>query len=649
MKKPISITLLLVIFCSIQAISQTTMNLDSLLSQLPAGKQDSNAVKLYINIGEQYETNNPEIAKQYYRKAGKLSASIGYIAGYCRYAADYSAVLNMQGKYDSSLIVNQKSLEAAQSANNELLITKSLFNIGNCYNYMEQYETALSYYQKIAPYFEKTTNKAYKSLFYDVMHMLYQNLERFDKAIFYGEKALALCDDQPNSNIRGTILMNLSVSYEKNNPPETDKALTANNEALRIAKLNQNLYLESSILINLANHFYQLRDYEKARLYYTEVLPVQVQIDDQKGICISKRGLSYYELYKNRFSSAEKYLKEALTIAKKNKFLNEEQECLSSLAEVYMAQNDYPRYHYFAQKHDSVSNLIISEKILRATQDLESKYETEKKQSKILLLEQDKKLRNLSIIGLLIIMLLLSIRGFFFTRNLNRKRQLIEKDAELKAQRISELEKERQLTATQALLQGEEAERKRLARDLHDGLGGMLSVIKLNLTHMKGNAILPETDIPTFENALEMLDGSIRELRRVAHNLMPESLMRYGLKAALSDFCRSIEHVKLHYFGDDRRMDEKYEVAVFRIAQELVNNAIKHSKSRQINVQVIQEQERINLVVQDDGIGFNPEKLNDENTSGLSSIRSRVESLNGQLDFISEPQKGTEVQVNFNF
>jgi signal transduction histidine kinase len=225
----------------------------------------------------------------------------------------------------------------------------------------------------------------------------------------------------------------------------------------------------------------------------------------------------------------------------------------------------------------------------------------------------------------------------------------VEKDAELKAQRISELETERQLTATQALLQGEEAERKRLARDLHDGLGGMLSVIKLNLTNMKGNAILPETDIPAFENALEMLDGSIRELRRVAHNLMPESLMRYGLKAALSDFCGSIDLVKFHYFGNDQRMDERYEVAVFRIAQELVNNAIKHSKSRQINVQVIQEQERINLVVQDNGIGFNPDKLKDMNTSGLSSIRSRVESLKGQLDFFSEPQKGTEVQVNFNF
>ena len=647
MKRPIAV--LLIIFCSIHVMSQFTMNLDSLLLRLPKAKQDSNTVKLYINIGEQYETNNPEIAKQYYRKAGQLSTSINYIPGFCRYAANYSAVLNMQGDYDSALIVNQKSLEAARSINNQLLINKSLFNIGNCYNYLELYETALIYYQKVAPYFEKTDNKAYKALFYDVMHLLYQNLERYDKAIIYGEQGLALCDNEPNSNVRGTILMNLSLSYSKNNPPKSEKAMAGLMEALRIAKHNHNLYLESSILINLANHFYQLRNYEKARQYYTEVLPIQIQIDDQKGICMTKRGLSYYELYKNRFQSSEELLQQALAIAQKNNFLNEEKECLLSLAEVYMAQNDYPKYHYFAQKHDSVSNMIISEKILRATQDLELKYETEKKRSQILILEKDKMLRNVYIIGLIVMMILLSVKGFFFTRNLNRKRELVEKDAEIKAHRINELENEKKLTAVQSLLQGEAAERKRLARDLHDGLGGMLSVVKLNLTNMKGNAIIPESDLPGLQSALEMLDGSIRELRRVAHNLMPESLRRYGLKAALSDFCAGIEHVKLHYFGDERRMEEKYEVAIFRIAQELVNNAIKHSKARQINVQVIHENERINLVVQDDGIGFNPEKLTAENTSGISNIRSRVESLNGKLEFLSEPQKGTEVQVNFNF
>jgi len=326
---------------------------------------------------------------------------------------------------------------------------------------------------------------------------------------------------------------------------------------------------------------------------------------------------------------------EALSIAKKNRFLIEEKECFSSLAEVYLAQNNYRKYHEFAQLHDSVSDIILNEKILRSTNDLEIKYESEKKQAQINLLEKDKKLQSIYVFALMGSSVFVIVLGFFYFRNQKRKRLLIEKDAELKTQRISELEKEKQLTASQALLDGESAERKRLARDLHDGLGGMLSVVKLNLINMKGNAILPETDVPAFHNALEMLDSSIRELRRVAHNLMPESLMRYGLKPALNDFCRTIDRVKLHFFGDEQRIDEKYEVAIFRIAQELVNNAIKHSGAEQINVQVIQEKTRINLVVQDNGVGFDTNTLQPEKTTGIRSIRSRVESLGCQLEILS--------------
>ncbi len=625
------------------------MNLDSLLSLLPSVKQDSSVVKLYLNIGEQYETNQPEIAKQYYLKAGKLSSRINYVQGFCKYASNYTAVLNMQGEIDSSLMINQQSFEAAQSIHNEMLIAKSLFNIANCYNYKGQYETALDYYLKITPYFEKLNNKSYLSLLYDVMQLIYQNMEQYDKAIFYGEKALALSSDQPESNSRGVILMNLSINYAKANPPQTQKAIDGYIESLRIAKLNQNLYLESSVLVNLADHYYHIKEYEKARDYYTEVLPIQISIDDQQGICMSKRGLSYYELYKKRFDSAEELLLQALAIAKENHFLTEEKDCFSSLAEVYMARNDYRRYHHYAQQHDSVNDIIMNEKILRATKELELKYESDKKQTQINLLEKDKKLQKIYFIGMLGASIFLITLGFFYSRNQKRKHLLIEKDAELKAQRISELEKEKQLTASQALLEGESAERKRLARDLHDGLGGMLSIVKLNLINMKGNAILPESDVPAFHNALEMLDSSIRELRRVAHNLMPESLMRYGLKAALTDFCRTIDHLNLHFFGDEARIDEKFEVAIFRIAQELVNNAIKHSGADQINVQIIQEKNRVNLVVHDNGAGFDTTTLQTEKTSGIRSIRSRVESLGGQLELSSFPDKGTEVQVNFNF
>jgi len=162
---------------------------------------------------------------------------------------------------------------------------------------------------------------------------------------------------------------------------------------------------------------------------------------------------------------------------------------------------------------------------------------------------------------------------------------------------------------------------------------------------MKGNLILPESDVPQFQNALGLLDNSISELRRVARNLMPESLMRYGLRAALTDYCGEIDNVHLHFYGEEQRRDEKIEIALFRIIQELVNNSIKHSGARQINVQMICEERRINLVVQDNGKGFDLKNTDTSKTTGLNSIRSRVESLNGKIDILSSKDNGTEVQI----
>ena len=289
----------------------------------------------------------------------------------------------------------------------------------------------------------------------------------------------------------------------------------------------------------------------------------------------------------------------------------------------------------------------MNDQIIRTIKDKEMIYENQKKQIQIELLQKDKKIQSIYIVGLIIVALFLIILGLFVRRNQNRKRQLIEKDAEIKAQRIGELENEKKLTATQAILVGEEKERKRLARDLHDGLGGMLSVVKLNFLNIKGNAIIQEADVQVFNNALEMLDDSIRELRRVAHNLMPESLMRYGLKAALTDFCRSIDKVQLHFFGEEGFLMEQFKVASFRIIQELVNNAIKHAAASEINVQVIIEINRLNIVVHDNGIGFEPSTFDLTKTTGLNSIQMRVESLNGTMDLLSHPGQGTEVEINF--
>src|SRR5690606_38923231 len=274
----------------------------------------------------------------------------------------------------------------------------------------------------------------------------------------------------------------------------------------------------------------------------------------------------------------------------------------------------------------------------RALSEMEVKYETEKKELRINVLERQRKLY----VGLGIaagLVLLLTIVVLVIRHRLAvSKRQLAE-------QQIRQLEEEKQLATMQAVLEGETAERSRLAKDLNDGLGSKLSVVKLNLPEVKRGAVLGAEELQRFHQAIGLLDESIRELRRVAHHMMPESLLRYGLKVSLADFCNAIPSVEFHYFGSDQRLDSKLEILIYRSAHELVNNALKHGAAMQINVQLVQEDDRISLTVQDNGQGFDPQIPT--SGMGLQNVRNRVETQGGVLHIYSSPGNGTEINLEF--
>ncbi|GHT39189.1 hypothetical protein FACS189437_01840 [Bacteroidia bacterium] len=247
---------------------------------------------------------------------------------------------------------------------------------------------------------------------------------------------------------------------------------------------------------------------------------------------------------------------------------------------------------------------------------MEIKYETEKKELRIAALEKDKRLiSSLSIAGGV---LLLSLLIFFIIlhRLAISKRNIYEQQV--------------RNVATQSALDGEMAERIRLARDLHDGLGGMLSVVKLNLD-----------DREHLQDARELLDRSINELHRVVHHMMPESLLHYGLKASLKDFCLSVPNAQFHYFGDESRLSDRIEILIYRCTYELVNNAIKYARASTINVQLVQDTDRTSLTVHDDGCGFDTEIVRPG--MGFSNLRNRIAACNGKISIHSSPGKGTEI------
>ncbi len=194
-----------------------------------------------------------------------------------------------------------------------------------------------------------------------------------------------------------------------------------------------------------------------------------------------------------------------------------------------------------------------------------------------------------------------------------------------------------------SIIQGQELERSRMARDLHDGLGGMLSGIKLNLSAMKGNMMIHESDAQLFNKSILQLDNAITEMRRVAHNMMPEALLKFGLTEAVQDYCDGINEsntVKMKFttIGFNQPLEKSVEVILFRIIQELSNNAIKHAVAKNIFIQLNNHGQGVTLTVEDDGKGFDATQIT--KGAGLQNVQSRIDYLKGSMEINSKEAEG---------
>jgi signal transduction histidine kinase len=158
----------------------------------------------------------------------------------------------------------------------------------------------------------------------------------------------------------------------------------------------------------------------------------------------------------------------------------------------------------------------------------------------------------------------------------------------------------------------------------------------------------------TFERSMDMLDSSIKEMRRVAHNMMPESLVRFGLETALQDYCNDINlsgalQISYQSLGlEDYDFEQTMAITIYRIIQELINNILKHASAKTAIVQITKSYSLLAITVEDDGKGFDPGILDQSKGMGWINIRNRVDFLKGKLDVNSQAGNGTSVQIEFN-
>lgn len=293
-------------------------------------------------------------------------------------------------------------------------------------------------------------------------------------------------------------------------------------------------------------------------------------------------------------------------------------------------------YKWMIQYSNLADSIYRKETKLKIT-ELENQYNYAQKEKELLIATGEAKNQRL-IMWASLLGLMAAVVFFIILYRLNKTKAKQERQS---------LQQQQQIAVTQALLEGEEKERIRLARDLHDGLGGMLAGVKINLTHA-----LQDNTSAEIDRVIGQLDNSVTELRRIARNMIPKALLHSGLETALTELCEWTANDRLriyHKFMNLRRdLSMPVQLIIYRIAQELLANVVKHAAATEVFFQCSQDEHIFYLTVEDNGRGYTQKGQDKGNGSGLENIKSRVDFLKGKMDVSGGPGKGTIINIELN-
>ncbi|MCU0374436.1 MAG: sensor histidine kinase [Chitinophagaceae bacterium] len=609
---------------------------------------DSALLMQLITEAQELEGNDPQKAKTMYVQVKKQSEKMGWTLGILKFYTNYTAVLNQQGHYDSALLLNLESVKLARQYGDPYYNMATLMNTGISYNYLNDPATAIAYYLQALPIADRLQNSRATGILCDNLGNAFDAIKNHNEAKRYYYKAIQLYKTE-----RDTI----GLCYTYNNLAKTltyqqkyDSAKALVEAGMGLNRLIDNQYVTMIFQLNLTNIFLHERQYSKMLIPGHIAYLLSGKLSDwgaQSNACYA---LSWAHLLNNQPDSAQYYGIIGLNAARQTDSQKEIAEMLQLLAQVALLRKDLSAFDTYQKQSDSLAENVLNANIQNSTMALAARYEASQKEAAIALLEKEARYKKWWIMVLAGGLLLSGIAIWLFRRTGRQRSLLAAQEAALQKARIAELEKEKQLLAGQALLKGQEEERSRLSRELHDGLGSMLSGIKLSLGAMKGNVILAAKDAQVFAGALQKLDETISEMRRVAHSMMPEALLRLGLNEAINDYCGGLEasgklHIQYQQFGMEERLPGDVEIVIYRIVQELFSNVIKHAAASQVILQLMRHGDMLTLTFEDNGKGMDIKGNPPAQGAGLQNIQARTDYLKGQLDIRSAPGKGTSVHI----
>lgn len=551
-----------------------------------------------------------------------------------------------QGKLDSSFVYLKK-LQKYNLSN----VNRSELNSYLAYYFRKNniYDSAVSHYQNALNFYEKDSLSFYKERFsaYKGLSVIYSQISNDSLYFYYLNKAIKEAIRTTDSISLSSAYNNLGVYFDKKG--DSEKSNLNYRQAYRYSPKN---YL---IAQNLGSSFIKMQELDSANYYLRKAI-----FKSKDSITIS---LSYYNLsrisgIKSNVEERFRYLKEAEKFLVQNSGLERELhlELFNALSETYEQLGNWKQALSYANAYHILNDSLNKIDVQKNLDELRTKYETDKKEEQLAtqrkLTQEEKQKKMYSIIILTAFVIFILIISYLSRKNLKRKQLLAEKEKQIETQKNLTLLKEQEISTINAMVEGQEKERKRVAEDLHDNLGSVLATLKLHFENLQINREKKKVDQDSlFDKTENLIDEAYLKVRSIAHAKNAGVIANEGLLTAVKIMADKISlanaiQIDVIHFGLEAPIDNSMEITVFRMIQELIANAIKHANATNATINLSRHDDLLNIIVEDNGQGFDPSMIGSKSGMGLNSIKTRVAHHNGELIIDTTPNKGTTIIIN---
>jgi two-component system NarL family sensor kinase len=653
-----------VCFCLFPAFGQTKsveqVYADSLLALAVAAESDSLKINRFLELSNFWSDRDTAEAFVYLRKASELMPPQNtYYQGLLHF---YTAGIYFDRQIErgkEEYLKAEELLETHHSKDVFRLRARLWNNYGALLQRQDQEEKYIEILlSKAIPLAEKAGDSILVANNYQNVALILMNVGDYEKAEEYYSRAIEYLTQFPSAHEEKlTVFVNAAKNAIFSRKFSQAKELL-DSAQVHLRAIPHSLYAPAFYSTSGTYHRHQKKWGESIRDFESG-LQLATQYGDSRSASaiLFEKYLLHKETHNLPAAKAtllESYELESLTSLSHNRMLH-----LKELAHIEAELGDDAAAYRWLTEYVALSDSVFEAGSQLKIIELEEKYRSIEKENEILKLKNENQQQQLSLersklvsvllVSALLIALLLAFLGW---RIYNNKKRTIEQNEILHQQELKSLKQREQITVYNAMLQGQEQERNRIARDLHDGLGGMLAGVKLKLSSIvskeKHHNHLIQPDMEIYK-VIHQLDQSVDELRRIARNMMPESLIYMGLEPALSDLCKSLNSeqtsVDFEAFNLRDTYEQALQITVYRIVQELLTNAIKHAEAHSVMVQCSENENRLYITVEDDGKGFEPASVELKEGIGLSNIRNRVNLLQGSVEISSRPGEGTTFSI----